>query len=790
MPTTLPLPSDRLRIGDCVVDVPLREVHAPGARRPRRITPKSMGVLLALVDNAGRVVGRDALLAAVWPDTLPTNDVVTQAITQLRKAFEPARDAGGQPYIETIAKSGYRLLAPIEWLPHQDHGGAGMPAVDASAAGGRPVAGAGPMEAVPTTAPTPATGAAPTPVASPASGRGDGIRGGWGTIAAAVAVALLLAIFLVWWYRPVPSPEPTSSNGKAAEDPLSIDTRLITSSPGFELGPSLNPDGSMVAYVAVPDGQRNVAIMVQTTAPTAPRQLTRPTGGADDFSPAWSPDGRTIAFLRVVPEQSCQVLVVLAGGGGERVVGRCDERHVPTFDWTPDGRGLVFGGHGVFHDRPGLFVLDLESGEPRDIEYDATPQNHDFAPHYSPDGRWIVFVRNTPVGDFWRIPATGGVAERLTWLNTQILGWDWAPSGRALIYAENNDEAGSRLFRLDLETGVRTDLGIADAQDPAVAAKVPAIAFVHRATRFGLYRFDGSGPGTSDGSERLYTSSGRDRLAALSPDGRRLAFASDRSGRYRLWLGDLERSGSAPVLLDGVEPGSRHLPSWSPDSERLLLVGRATTGEDRGHGVYEITPASGRITRLSLPVADPVQVLHAPDTAAGQGRILLVAADQQGRTGLEAFVRDDAGQWTRDATLPLVSRVQVDAARGRVVFTRPGEPGLWEADLALTPASVRQLDPEFPTVTNYRAWAVAPDGSVLGIARRSHCAALLEYRGATDAGGRSRCLDTTMRAATYGMSINPRTNEIYVTMVEYDIGDIGFASYESPPETMWPGVVK
>ena len=47
-----------------------------------------------------------------------------------------------------------------------------------------------------------------------------------------------------------------------------------------------------------------------------------------------------------------------------------------------------------------------------------------------------------------------------------------------------------------------------------------------------------------------------------------------------------------------------------------------------------------------------------------------------------------------------------------------------------------------------------------------------------------------MRAATYGMSINPRTNEIYVTMVEYDIGDIGFASYESPPETMWPGVVK
>ena len=64
MPTPLPLPSDRLRIGDCVVDVPLREVHAPGARRPRRITPKSMGVLLALVDNAGRVAAR--LISRHW----------------------------------------------------------------------------------------------------------------------------------------------------------------------------------------------------------------------------------------------------------------------------------------------------------------------------------------------------------------------------------------------------------------------------------------------------------------------------------------------------------------------------------------------------------------------------------------------------------------------------------------------------------------------------------------------------------------------------------------------------
>ncbi|KGM54465.1 hypothetical protein N799_09330 [Lysobacter arseniciresistens ZS79] len=781
MSTQPPLPSDRLRIGDCVVDVPLREVHAPDARRPRRITPKSMGVLLALVDARGRVVSRDALLAAVWPSTLPTNDVVTQAVTQLRKAFEPARAAGGQPYIETIAKSGYRLLAAVEWLPaaavEEERSNPSAPVGDAELATGS----AAPPASVPSKpVPTPRR-----PVMSPA---GPGIGGGrsdWEAIVIGVATTLLLAIVLMWWDQPAPAARPAVERPVSAAAPLAIEARWITSSPGFELSPSLNPDGSMVAYIAVPDGQRNVAIMVQTTTPTAPRQLTRPTGGADDIAPAWSPDGRTIAFLRVVPERGCQVVLVPASGGSERVVADCDERHVPSFDWTPDGRGLVFGGHGVAHDQPGLFVLDLDTGEERALEYDASPYHHDFSPRYSPDGRWIVFVRNTPVGDFWRIPATGGPAERLTRLNAQILGWDWSPSGRALLYS-GHDESGSQLYRLDLDTGLRTGLGIVDAEEPDVAAHAPAIAFVHRATRFGLYRFDLDAPGAP--GERLFASSGRDRLAALAPDGRQLAFASDRSGRYRLWWSDLERPGTGPVLMEGVEPGARHLPSWSADGRRLLLVGRGTTAGDARPGVFEISPASGRVSRLPLPVDDPVQALYAPGAGSGE-RVLLVAADRQGRMALHSFTRVD-GRWIAGPALPLVSHVQADPPRDRILFTRPGEPGLWQVGLDLDPASVVRLDEAFPSVGQYRSWTVAPDGGVLGIERRVQCAAQLEYRGPAEADDWSRCLDLGRRAATYGFSLDARNNRIYVTLVEHDVGDIGFASYEVPPETLWPGVTK
>ena len=755
-----------------MVDVALREIRAPDARRPTRITPKSMGVLRMLVDNAGKVVSRDALLAGVWPDTLPSNDVVTQAVTQLRKAFGEARD--NPQYIETIAKGGYRLLAEVEWLsPSND-------IVDAIA----PAPLHSPDPALPAAA-APAS-AQPRPELLPPVSRQ---RGGWGAILGAVAVAAVLAGLLAWWSA---ARDPGSRQAQPSAQPaggraFGLESRLITSSPGFELAPSLSPDASMVAYVAVPPGQRNIAIMVQATTPTTPRQLTRPTGQADDFSPAWSPDGREIAFLRRIADQSCEIRIISASGGAGRVVGECDPHHLPSFDWSPDGSGLIFGSHGVYHDRPGLHLLDLASGELRALEYRASPENHDFAPRYSPDGRWIVFVRNMPVGDFWRLPATGGTAERLTHLDAQILGWDWSPSGRALIYSHHHDNA-SRLYRLDLETGARVELGLRDGEEPATAADVPALAYVQRSTRFGVYRFDlddDSAPGV-----RLFASSGRDRLPSIAPDGRQLAFISDRSGEHRLWWADADRPESLR-LLDGLLPESRYLPRWSADSRRLLVVGRGASQPGRSgdtHGVYELTPASGRTARLPLPLDEPLQAVYVPDPAGGDERVLVVAADRRGRLRADLFDRSSDG-WKRVGSLDDASRVEVDSRRGRVLFARPGQSGLWQADLRLDPASVRQVDTVWPTPSRYRSWTAVPAGGIYGIERTAKCSAQLEVYGGAVATP-PRCLDSNRRAATYGLSLDPRSNRLYVTLVEYDNSDIGFATYQPPAEKLWPGAVK
>lgn len=180
-------------------------------------------------------------------------------------------------------------------------------------------------------------------------------------------------------------------------------------------------------------------------------------------------------------------MAVQASGGEPRVLGTCDPDNRPTFDWTPDGNGLVFSSPMSGDGEPGLRLLDLATGRWRAIDYGASAEDVDTAPRFSPDGKWIAFVRNTPLGDLWRIPSSGGEAERLTHQRAELRGWDWTPDGKAIVFGRRVD-SHTRLYRLTLSDGDITDLGIEDAQAPAIAAQSNVLAFVQRKPQFGLYR--------------------------------------------------------------------------------------------------------------------------------------------------------------------------------------------------------------------------------------------------------------------------------------------------------------
>jgi Tol biopolymer transport system component/DNA-binding winged helix-turn-helix (wHTH) protein len=637
--------SDHLRIGECVLDLPRREITSPHGAAPMRITVKSLQVLLVLVAQQGKVVSREALIEWVWADTMPSDDVLTQAITQLRKAF--GDDRGAPRYLETIAKGGYRLLAPVEWIASP---------VGATAA------------TMPDPVPSPTPAPAVIPIVPPASDTAPPRR--------AVAIAVGLAVLLAagFGYRMLQDKRAADSVAAAVPAPAIATPakptfQRITSAPGSEMWPSLSPDGSQVVYSAYAGKGDTASLMVQTTAPVPPHQLTDPGPGVVDTMPAWSPNGREIAFTRIGPKDACQLLLMPAIGGQARVVSKCRPGWEGGFSWHPDGRHLVTSQTGPDMDGA-LYTIDLATGAWTRLPYQRDANDTDLAPAYSPDGRWIAFHRNVSVSDLWRVPASGGKPERLTSLGTNINSIAWTPDGKSIVFGMYLDGNVS-LARLDLQTRKVIDMGMPKTLGVSVAANTPAAAFIIAEPHSAIYALDLARPGATPAP--VFASSGVDLLPSVAPDGTQFAFVSDRSGVVAVWWARIGQPESLR-LIDGVVPVPRYAPVWSADSARLLMIGRT----DKDKGLYEINAESGGVQRLPVPVGDPVYAEYMPDPS----RMLVVADRGAGRLAATLYDRSTS-PWTALAMLDDVSLAKLDRARQRVLFTRASIPGLWQADLSL-----------------------------------------------------------------------------------------------------------
>ena len=746
---------DRIRVGDCIVTLSSREVEVVGARRPRRLTPKALGVLRALLRQPGRVVTRDELFAEVWPDTLPTNDVLTQAVTQLRKAFSGGDD-NGQAYIETIAKTGYRLLVTVQAL--DDAEGDALGAADAAAA-----------------APVPAAPATAVARAEPARRRWRYLRRRVLLVLGVAMLIALLVLSVLLLRQPAPPSSPLDAaveNGTRVIGSPARPYRLITATSGFETYPTLSPDGSQVAYEgANDDGKGGSAIKVQTSGNAPARQLLAPPAGASDRFPKWSPDGREIAFARFGADASCQVLIASATGGAVRQATRCDGTELLSFDWTPDGRGLVFGSMVGRYAHRGIRVLDLASGQWRALDYAVDQDDFDYAPRYSPDGRWLVFVRNPQLGDLWRMPAQGGTPEQLTTESAELRGWAWLGDGRHIVFGRRVDSE-ARLYYLDVERRTLRDAGLDDAQWPAVSRRGDMLAFVHRRAQFGVFRMPLQG---GDG-ERLFASSGRDGQPMVAPDGRQLVFSSDRSGSFALWWADMQRPESLRPI-EGLRPEARQAPDWSADSRRVLVVGRDEHGQAV---VYEIAPRDEQLQRLPVPAEQPLQALY----GATPDQLLVVERDADQHTRLSLFDRSTQ-PWRRLASLEGVSQARFDRSTGRVLFTRLAAGGLWSVDPALGAASVQQVSEDLPTRWRYRTWTVSGTGSIDYLGSSATCGTTLVR---IQAGREApvRCLDAQRLSAGNGLSVSADGKALYLALAISDGADIGVMRLPAQPPAPFP----
>lgn len=742
-PPLEPRPSDRLRIGERIVDVPLREVTPVEGGEPVRITLKSLGVLLALAANPGKPVSRELLLEWVWPGTLPTDDVITQAITQLRKALGDERDR--PRYIETIAKQGYRLVASVEWLGDS----------------GEPVA-------VRTTA---------EHVAVPAAAAPSRARPRWWWPALAAGAVVLVAGGAWWWQsRDARTPTAAAPLVPTSEDVERIATVVpvdrLTSLKGGERRPSLSPDGALLVYERDGDA-RTSWLMVQTSQPVPGRELTAPVPGQRDLAPAWSPDGREIAFVRVGQDGRCALMLVAPTGGVPREIGDCLGGGPQFFAWYPDSSALIGSlpqgvGASAATLEKAIYRLPLATGRWERVTYERAKEDEDLNPVVSPDGQWVAFQRNVSLADLWIMPVEGGTPRRLTNLRTNFYGLAWSPDGRALLFGRYG-EGGTVLGRLDLATGQLREFAVPRTSllFPSVARNGEVLAFEvedplvvsRRIALDGLNGDPEAGNQRMSTAPKLFEATGSTMHPSIAPDGRQVLFMSNRSGRMRLWWGDQQAPESLRPL-DDFRPIARHPVQWDAASQRALAIG---VGKE-GLGVYEIEPRTGRVTRLPVPGKDPVHVAWHPDPK----RLLVVADQDHGRLAVTLYDRS-VTPWRALASVPDVSVALADPSNARIVMARMSGPELVAADLALR--NVRRVD----AVTQQRrsrTLTVADDG-VWVMDTGPDC--LWRWRRVRDDKGDApaeRCVGN-VDWAVVGLSYHPGQDVLYLSSTEDMGADIG-----------------
>jgi Tol biopolymer transport system component len=256
--------------------------------------------------------------------------------------------------------------------------------------------------------------------------------------AAALLTALSLGAGTLWFTRPpVKIPE-------AALNPVPLATY-----PGFQSQPSFSPDGNQVAFVWNGEKQDNFDIYVKMIGTNgSPLRLT--TDAAKDYGPAWSPDGRFIAFLRVLPSGKAAVLLIPAIGGLERKIAEILPGGDPA--WSPDGNWLVISEKDSETEHYALSLLSLDTGEKRKLTSPPKEFFGDTDPSFSPDGRSVVFSRGIDVhmsglSDLYLLTLSDGLKpagepRRITFGNQGAEDPTWTPEGREIVYA-----AGSQVLR-------------------------------------------------------------------------------------------------------------------------------------------------------------------------------------------------------------------------------------------------------------------------------------------------------------------------------------------------------
>jgi len=419
----------------------------------------------------------------------------------------------------------------------------------------------------------------------------------------------------------------------------------LTFAEAIEEYPAWSPIGEELAFSREEAGIRSIFVKSLTSGNE--RRLTR--GDNDDIQPAWTPDATAILFVRA--KQATTKLepgdvfgsffdgdiwsIDLASGKETRLI-------VNAFnpESSPDGKRIAFDASWAGPRR--IWATDSRGYNPQQLTSDMSEGISHVRPRWSSDGTKVVFqsVERTKF-DVRVVDLARGRSVWVTNDAVQDLNPVWSPSGR-FIYFSSYRGGGINIWRVAMSpegtpAGAPQQLTNGAGQDVeiAISRQASRLAFSILRQNADIWRLPISpetGKPTGAPME-VITTTREDSRGVWSPDGKTIAFNSDRTGEMNIWLHSIE-GGQTRQLTKGS--GGDFQANWSPDGRRIAFFSSRAGTADIWCVELGSPVASGELRRLTKSDSVDVNPFFSPD-----GKMIAYNSDQSGRP--EVWVMDADG---------------------------------------------------------------------------------------------------------------------------------------------------
>ena len=593
-----------IRFGPFEANLAARELRKAGVRL--KLQDQPFRVLQTLLEKPGEVVTREELQERIWgEDTYVDFDKsLSAAIGKVREALGDSRTR--PRYIETIPKVGYRFIGEIDAGP------------------GRPVAS----------------------IQDP---RRSSPWQRW-ALAAGLAAAAVLASFYVPRSRPLEQSRP-------------LRAVPLTAYEGAEEFPTFSPDGSQVAFAWNRYDGQGPALYVKSMGSEQPRPLT--TGAGSATNPAWSPDGESIAFVTPGEEGArCELKLIPPTGGAIRTLTsltcRAGAFDYSSLSWSPDSRVIAYPDRPDVDGAWGLSAVDVTTHETWRLTDPPLGIFGDDAPAFSRNGDRLAFLRRNsafnaseirtielrpdmrPTAASSAVPLSGPYPFR--GVNSVV----WSKDDSTLLFLQ-----GGAVWRAASGGGAATQtLAVGGwLRSASLDPSNGHLAFAQQRPDTDIWRLDRE----SGETRQLIASTHLDWFQSISPDGRRIAWTSFRSGFSEVWVSDADGSNRQQLTFLESQSGA---PTWSPDGDWIVFDTRVNGNGD----LYFVDSHGGPARPLLAGPEDDLQPfwsagdsmlyftsLRGGDMGTWRKAIDSLEADgpRVGSGKIEPIVRASGGSWAR-----------------------------------------------------------------------------------------------------------------------------------------------